>query len=48
VNPDQELRTLYALAYLERLRERPARAVPLDDTSRAPIVPLRPNGGDRA
>lgn len=31
-----------------RLVELPPRRIPLDDTDRAPIVPLRPDGGDRA
>lgn len=48
------LRDLYALAYLDGLRDRPqvaptdpATVVRLDDTGRAPIVPLRPRGGAR-
>jgi len=51
VNPADELRALYALAYLERLRdgqEPLPRRVRLDDTGRAAVVPLRPAGGDRA
>ena len=51
---DGGLRDLYALAYLEGLQRRPRIApadpltrVRLDDTGRAPVVPLRPNGGDR-
>jgi hypothetical protein len=50
-----DLRALYALAYLEGLERRPqiaptdpATRVRLDDTGRAPIVPLRPAGGARA
>jgi hypothetical protein len=49
----------YALAYLEGLGRRPVlrpaqrpltvppTPIPLDDTGRAPVVPLRPRGGDR-
>lgn len=47
------LRDLFALAYLAALHppvlpvaDLPQR-VSLDDTGRAPIVPLRPAGGDR-
>lgn len=49
-----DLRALYALAFLEGLQNRPeiaptdpATRVRLDDTGRAPVVPLRPAGGDR-
>jgi len=49
-----DLRGLLALAYLDGLQRRPTIAptdpltrVRLDDTDRAPVVPLRPNGGDR-
>jgi hypothetical protein len=31
-----------------RLVELPPRRIPLDDTGRAPTVPLRPDGGDDA
>lgn len=54
-----EFGALLTLAYLTRLEQRcpmaplpvvelPARAPRLDDTGRAPIVALRPNGGDGA
>lgn len=48
------LRELYALAYIEGLQrherpqEPPAPPVRLDTPGRAPIVRLRPAGGDRA
>lgn len=51
--PEWTLRDLYALAWLEQLEARtpmptgPATRLRLDDTGRAPIVPLRPTGGDR-
>lgn len=57
---DPMLRALYAAAWLRGLEVKVAttgdvvavstrrRHVPLDDTGRAPIVPLRPAGGDRA
>jgi len=45
----------YLAAWIEGLERhplsvavRPAGRVPLDDTGRAPVVPLRPTGGDRA
>lgn len=49
-----DLRALMALAYLDGLQQRPEIAptgpltrIRLDDTGRAPVVPLRPAGGDR-
>lgn len=56
---DQRLRDLYAAAWMRGLEVKVAdtgdvvvvsarrRTVPLDDTQRAPVVPLRPDGGDR-
>jgi hypothetical protein len=49
-HPSWSVRELLALAYLERLREgqQPLpRRVRLDDTGRAPVVPLTPTGADR-
>lgn len=48
-----DLRALLALAWIDGLAARtPApdvtTRVRLDDTGRAPVVPLRPDGGDRA
>ena len=51
----RSLRDLFAAAYIEGLEQKarlhplstPTPVVPLDDTGRAPVVPLRPNGGDR-
>lgn len=50
-----DLRALLALAYIDGLAKRPqivptdpATVIRLDDTGRAPVVPLRPTGGDRA
>jgi hypothetical protein len=54
VIPNAALRDLFALAYLDGLerrqaaQQRPAQRIPLDDTDRAPVVPLRPAGGDHA
>lgn len=59
ISPLDPLRALLALAYLDKLERRyplpplppaelPMRAPRLDDTGRAPFVPLRPTGGDRA
>lgn len=49
------LREALAAAWLAGLTERPqiaptdpATRIRLDDTGRAPVIPLRPTGGDRA
>jgi hypothetical protein len=52
--PVLSLRDLMALAYLDGIErkaresaaERLTRHVRIDDTGRAPVVPLRPNGAD--